>query len=341
MSSSFADRADTKILSATSIRLVWRLNQQSGGNVKPLDDSGREVDATFSIEIGNHGFDVIIESRSGGAKGSNRVRNSEYALGLELLLSRLSRYSPYLISVMIDSAVSRSRATSERLFIMSDFPMPLLLAPSFDVTGFRLELGRQSSAFGRTSDFGGGNRTKRLRLMFGPVAGLTSAEEIKSVLAHPKGVLSIPVARSAAEADIAFSIAVHSALRHLRDRDAGAVYAGSAQAPTGRIYDAFRFDRRPDVVAAVLFRSKGKCEVCDQPAPFVRDNGEAFLEVHHVRRLAEGGPDASDNAVACCPNRHRRLHYGNDRRELRETLLAKIAVLVDYPQVRFAVDAQT
>lgn len=71
------------------------------------------------------------------------------------------------------------------------------------------------------------------------------------------------------------------------------------------------FVRNPDVVAEVLARAAGTCGQCEQPAPFRRtSNGEPFLEVHHKLRLADGGEDTVKNAVALCPNCHRKAHYG-------------------------------
>jgi 5-methylcytosine-specific restriction protein A len=32
--------------------------------------------------------------------------------------------------------------------------------------------------------------------------------------------------------------------------------------------------------------------------------------VHHLIRLADGGDDTVDNAVAACPNCHRQRHFG-------------------------------
>jgi 5-methylcytosine-specific restriction protein A len=70
------------------------------------------------------------------------------------------------------------------------------------------------------------------------------------------------------------------------------------------------FARNPDVVAEVLLRANGRCEYCKNPAPFTRraDNSP-YLEVHHVKMLAEGGEDTVANAVALCPNCHRQAHY--------------------------------
>ena len=55
-----------------------------------------------------------------------------------------------------------------------------------------------------------------------------------------------------------------------------------------------RFARDPNVIAYVLRQANGMCEMCGGPAPITDLNGAPFLEVHHVRPLAEGGPDTVD-----------------------------------------------
>ncbi|GGY86151.1 HNH endonuclease [Marinobacter zhanjiangensis] len=71
------------------------------------------------------------------------------------------------------------------------------------------------------------------------------------------------------------------------------------------------FRRNPDVIAEVLLRAKGKCEQCGKEAPFKRvKDGTPYLEVHHRAMLSEGGEDTVKNAIAVCPNCHRKLHYG-------------------------------
>lgn len=74
-----------------------------------------------------------------------------------------------------------------------------------------------------------------------------------------------------------------------------------------------RFVRSPAVAAYVERRARGRCEGCLAKAPFTRDDGRAFLEIHHLQRLADRGPDTPDNAVAVCPNCHRELHHGAER----------------------------
>lgn len=57
-----------------------------------------------------------------------------------------------------------------------------------------------------------------------------------------------------------------------------------------------------------LKRSRGTCEGCHTSAPFLSRHGP-FLEVHHMLRLSDGGPDHPENVAALCPNCHRKAHY--------------------------------
>ena len=69
--------------------------------------------------------------------------------------------------------------------------------------------------------------------------------------------------------------------------------------------------RNPHVVAEVLYRANGICEGCRQPAPFTRrTDSSPYLEVHHRIPLAENGDDIVENAIALCPNCHRKAHFG-------------------------------
>lgn len=85
--------------------------------------------------------------------------------------------------------------------------------------------------------------------------------------------------------------------------------------------------RDPAVCAYVLDRAKGRCEACGQPAPFIKADGDPFLEVHHVVHLAERGSDTIDNAIAACPNCHRRLHHSEDRHSYRAIVWERCSFL--------------
>lgn len=83
------------------------------------------------------------------------------------------------------------------------------------------------------------------------------------------------------------------------------------------------FVRDPKVRAWVLKEAKGICEGCGSNAPFEVD-GLPFLEVHHVKHLAQKGSDRITNAVALCPNCHQRCHRSSDRGDFTKGLYSKI-----------------
>lgn len=73
-----------------------------------------------------------------------------------------------------------------------------------------------------------------------------------------------------------------------------------------------------------LKRANGYCESCNNEAPFVKPNGEPFLEVHHLRKLSDGGIDDPENVAAICPNCHRRVHYSKDSILYNDQLIINI-----------------
>ncbi|MBK5439229.1 HNH endonuclease [Pseudomonas sp. TH32] len=85
--------------------------------------------------------------------------------------------------------------------------------------------------------------------------------------------------------------------------------------------------RDPKVRAWVLNEVDGICEGCGSNAPFEVD-GQPFLEVHHVRHLAQKGSDRITNAVALCPNCHQRCHRSSDRDVFTKGLYSKINRLI-------------
>jgi 5-methylcytosine-specific restriction protein A len=98
--------------------------------------------------------------------------------------------------------------------------------------------------------------------------------------------------------------------------------------PKSKVSQSTQYERDAKVVAWVLNESKGKCECCRKEAPFFTGDGEPFLEVHHVRQLADKGPDTVDNSAALCPNCHREIHYGANSKKLVEHLYSTVTRLV-------------
>ena len=72
------------------------------------------------------------------------------------------------------------------------------------------------------------------------------------------------------------------------------------------------YKRNQDVIAEVLYLADGKCGCCNNEAPFTTEEGEPYLEVHHIVHLACGGEDTVENAIALCPNCHRLAHHANE-----------------------------
>jgi 5-methylcytosine-specific restriction protein A len=84
------------------------------------------------------------------------------------------------------------------------------------------------------------------------------------------------------------------------------------------------YERDPLVKAWVLQNANGACELCRNSGPFIDKSGRRFLEVHHVIALSDGGSDTIENAVALCPNCHRKCHLSPEadtlQKELRYTI---------------------
>lgn len=90
----------------------------------------------------------------------------------------------------------------------------------------------------------------------------------------------------------------------------------------GEAQDREYYMRSALIRAYALHVANGVCELCRMPAPFALLNGSPFLEVHHLHRLADGGPDLPENVAALCPNCHRAVHHAAERATLTETLAA-------------------
>lgn len=111
-------------------------------------------------------------------------------------------------------------------------------------------------------------------------------------------------------------------------RDANLPKPRGKKKPVEKITEVIQFQRDVSVKTWVLVNAKGRCECCAKPAPFRNADGQPYLEVHHLRRLADGGSDSVQNSVALCPNCHRELHYGERGYLLMKLLYKQIKRLV-------------
>ncbi len=118
----------------------------------------------------------------------------------------------------------------------------------------------------------------------------------------------------------------------LRQRQVAVLPKGSEK-PATVTSTITTYVRDPAIKAWVLQAANGHCEGCATPAPFKGTDGLPYLEVHHVMPLSSHGSDTTANAVALCPNCHRRCHYSIDRDEFKLMLYERIP--------RLAVEAPT
>lgn len=145
--------------------------------------------------------------------------------------------------------------------------------------------------------------------------GANVAAEIEALLAEVEGKKSLPVA--------AFEIAVKE-----KQVQKNLAQPPGNRTPKAAISSATTYQRDELVKAWVLQQANGTCECCRKPAPFNGTDGLPFLEVHHVRKLADGGTDTTGNALALCPNCHRELHYGENSKAMVQRLYQAIPRLI-------------
>ena len=86
------------------------------------------------------------------------------------------------------------------------------------------------------------------------------------------------------------------------------------------------YKRSADVREYVLTRAGG-VESCRKQAPFMRIKDTPYLELHHTRKISDGGPDHPRWVAAICPNCHREVHYGKYGKEKNSLLQKHLGVL--------------
>jgi len=111
------------------------------------------------------------------------------------------------------------------------------------------------------------------------------------------------------------------------DEVRAAALATTPAEPTAQERRANVYQRSQAIQIYAHLRAAGRCEGCHHPAPFTDREGKPYLEVHHINRLSDGGPDYPALVAALCPNCHTQIHYGRDGEESNETLREHIASL--------------
>jgi len=145
--------------------------------------------------------------------------------------------------------------------------------------------------------------------------GARVAGELEELINKIEGTNSIPVAEFESKVNI---------LQQKKNK----IQPSGNKKPRKLIAKVTQYIRDPEVAAWVLNEADGICENCNNKAPFFKEDATPFLEVHHLRRLADDGSDMISNAIAVCPNCHRELHYGINRDLALKALYSNIKRLI-------------
>jgi hypothetical protein len=161
---------------------VFRLLLERGFEFATKLMNGAELDATFSVGRNKETEFVLVESRGPD-------RNTNYVAGLEALLRGLADVDASIEDIVIDSAETRELPIDQRRPKLPSQRYPLRLRSISDLAALRRDITGAVAATGRSPDAtGGGNPTKRLRLIFTEPEDL-ELFRIATFLAQNRGVL--------------------------------------------------------------------------------------------------------------------------------------------------------
>ena len=291
----------------------------SGNGLVIYGRSGEPLNARCSVSASLLRLAVHLES-AGGTKADAPRKNADYGLGLVAILERAAKSAAQLLDVYLDAQTAdvQSAPMADRRLDLSPFDYPVSLAPSDVKLLASLIRERQRGLVRKDGAKGPGNSERRLALVFGwdAVPEGVAPEDLAAALIS--GEASDEWARFSADAVQKQAASVPVPMERPPGRQ------GVVRQPM----TTFGYPRDPEVVAWVLARAQGRCELCGAAAPFVRTSGEPFLEVHHVRPLSDGGSDTVTNAAGVCPNCHRRCHHSHDRRSATAELIGRVDELL-------------
>lgn len=120
-----------------------------------ISSTGARLDADFSLDRTIEGFDVIIESRSGGKRGKTRPRNPDYEKLFELMLERAAALGARLGGAWVASADTVSLSADARLLLAPEYPYPVDLSAVTNLRELRTTISGRRGAIGRRAGAGG------------------------------------------------------------------------------------------------------------------------------------------------------------------------------------------
>jgi 5-methylcytosine-specific restriction protein A len=255
------------------------------------------LDATYNVDTVDGVFGLIIES------WGPKDRNPDYADAVCYIIQRLKEanlcsINIFIISRNLSKALPDIKDRAVKVFNNDDSDICIKHVNANDL---RLAIGRMVGYMKepQQANSKGGNRFKRI-LIHSPLL----TDKHWHIIASSNAKLD--VFEPTPERDKLDQL-VDSLLKQKIE-----IPTGSVQPKKGNMTTTVFF-RDPFVKAWVLSNAEGQCEACKLPAPFNRTDGTPYLEVHHLIPLSEGGSDTISNALAVCPNCHRKLHFSIDK----------------------------
>lgn len=278
-----------------------------------IDNNGNPIDSEYSLDVIDGISGLILES------WGPKTRNPQYNKAFDTILERLIHLDvPYITVYVISANLTKAFPDIQDRAISINHNKIIQLK-GLSATELRLEIGREQADLKIDPNSKGGNRTKRI-LIYCP--GMS--HELWNDIAQGS-ITSSKYINNVCE-PTSDNVALEEKVKSLLFTD--------ITDPTGNLtpnkttQNTEAFIRDPKVKAWVLKLANGICESCDSPAPFFKQDGMPYLEVHHVLPLSEGGSDRVSNAIAVCPNCHMRFHYASDKIEIRKEAINKLSRLV-------------
>lgn len=277
------------------------------------DVHGVELDSEYNIEDISGVSGLVLES------WGPKTRNPKYNDALDTILQRLIDLHVPNINIYVVSAnlTNIFPAINDRAITINDTTNISL--KGCVAKDLRLSIGREQAALKADPNSTGGNRTKRI---------LIHNKNIDPALWHK-------IAKGEGTDNIYLNeISKPTSDRKILDDRVESLLGVAIETPSGKKapkvveLQSKSYERDPKVKAWVLKYANGICEMCVCEAPFIKENNEPYLEVHHVLPLSEGGSDTIHNTVAVCPNCHMKFHYSADRGNLRNTAISSIERLI-------------
>jgi hypothetical protein len=268
------------------------------------------LDAVFSLEATQGGFDVIIDSRSGTNRAGAVPRNPDYENLFELVLRRAANLDASLTGAWVESRETRDLSLDDRLLRAPQFPYPVHLRGVPDMRMLRTTIAGRQGAIGRKPGARGpGNRNKRVRLSFQVPDVLDELAFVQAIVLGESPRVRADLAAVLPETDTAASRTTDLA------RIARLLTHYEAATPEARTRATRAVERGP--IGKLLKRAHGyRCQVCAglgrQEATFSMPDGNAYVEAHHIVHVADGvaGSLRPENVIIVCAAHHRELHYG-------------------------------